>query len=31
VPLERLEEINRHYETLGSGSAPGAPALAQAN
>jgi putative nucleotidyltransferase with HDIG domain len=27
VPLGRLEEINRHYETLGSGSAPGAPAL----
>jgi putative nucleotidyltransferase with HDIG domain len=31
VPLERLEEINRHYESLSSGSAPGAPALAQAN
>jgi putative nucleotidyltransferase with HDIG domain len=27
VPLGRLEEINRHYETLGSGSVPGAPAL----
>jgi putative nucleotidyltransferase with HDIG domain len=31
IPLERLEEINRHYETLSSGSAPGAPAVAQAN
>jgi len=31
VPLERLETINRHYESLTSGSAPGAPALAQAN
>jgi putative nucleotidyltransferase with HDIG domain len=31
VPLERLEEINRHYETLTSGSATDSPALAQAN
>ncbi len=31
VPRERLEEINRHYESLTSGAAPGAPALAQAN
>ncbi len=31
IPLERLDEINRHYESLTSGSAPGAPALAQAN
>jgi putative nucleotidyltransferase with HDIG domain len=31
VPLARLEEITRHYESLSSGSAPGAPALAQAN
>jgi putative nucleotidyltransferase with HDIG domain len=30
VPLERLEEINRHYETLTSGSATDSPALAQA-
>jgi putative nucleotidyltransferase with HDIG domain len=31
VPLERLEEINRHYETLTSGSATDSPALAPAN
>lgn len=31
VSLERLDEINRHYESLTSGGAPGAPALAQAN
>jgi putative nucleotidyltransferase with HDIG domain len=31
VPLERLEEINRHYETLTSGSATDSPALAQAH
>jgi putative nucleotidyltransferase with HDIG domain len=31
VPLERLEEINRHYESLSSGSATDSPALAQAN
>jgi ribonuclease P protein subunit RPR2 len=31
VPLERLEEINRHYESLTSGGAPGVPAMAQAN
>jgi len=31
VPLERLEEITRHYETLTSGSATDSPALAQAN
>ena len=31
IPLERLHEINRHYESLTSGTAPGAPALAQAN
>jgi putative nucleotidyltransferase with HDIG domain len=31
IPLERLEEINRHYETLSSGSATDSPALAQAN
>jgi putative nucleotidyltransferase with HDIG domain len=31
IPLDRLDEINRHYESLSSGSAPGAPALAQAN
>ena len=31
VPLERLEEINRHYETLTSGSAVDSPALAPAN
>jgi putative nucleotidyltransferase with HDIG domain len=31
IPLGRLDEINRHYESLSSGSAPGAPALAQAN
>ena len=31
VPLERLEEINRHYESLTSGGAPSAPALAQTN
>jgi putative nucleotidyltransferase with HDIG domain len=31
VPLGRLEEITCHYESLTSGSAPGAPALAQAN
>jgi putative nucleotidyltransferase with HDIG domain len=31
IPPERLDEINRHYESLTSGSAPGAPALAQAN
>jgi putative nucleotidyltransferase with HDIG domain len=31
VPLGRLEEINRHYETLTSGSATDSPALAQAN
>jgi putative nucleotidyltransferase with HDIG domain len=30
IPLERLDEINRHYESLTSGQAPGAPALAQA-
>jgi len=27
VPLGRLEEINRHYETLLSGAAPEPPAL----
>jgi response regulator RpfG family c-di-GMP phosphodiesterase len=31
VPLERLEEINRHYEALTSGSATDSPALAPAN
>ena len=31
IPLQRLDEINRHYESLPSGSAPGAHALAQAN
>ena len=31
VPLERLEEINQHYETLTSGSATDSPALAQAH
>jgi putative nucleotidyltransferase with HDIG domain len=31
VPLERLEEITRHYETLTSSSAIASPALAQAN
>jgi putative nucleotidyltransferase with HDIG domain len=31
VPLGRLEEINRHYETLTSGSATDTPAMAQAN
>jgi putative nucleotidyltransferase with HDIG domain len=31
IPLERLEEINRHYETLTSGSATDSPALAPAN
>jgi putative nucleotidyltransferase with HDIG domain len=31
VPLERLEEINRHYESLTSGGAPSVPALAQTN
>ena len=31
IPLSRLEEINRHYESLTSGGATGAPALAQAN
>jgi HD-GYP domain-containing protein (c-di-GMP phosphodiesterase class II) len=31
IPLERLDEMNRHYETLTSGRAPDAPALAQAN
>ena len=31
IPLERLEEINRHYETLTSGSAIDSPALAPAN
>ena len=31
VPLERLEAINRHYETLTSGSATDSPALAPAN
>ena len=31
LPLARLEEINRHYESLTSGGAVGAPALAQAN
>jgi len=31
VPFERLEEINRHYETLTSGSATDSPALAPAN
>jgi putative two-component system response regulator len=29
VSLERLDEINRHYASLASGEAPGAPALAQ--
>jgi ribonuclease P protein subunit RPR2 len=29
VSLERLDEINRHYASLASGGAPGAPALAQ--
>ena len=31
IRLERLEEINRHYETLTSGSATDSPALAQAH
>ena len=31
IPLARLEEITRHYETLTSGGATGAPALAQVN
>ncbi|HTO12532.1 MAG TPA: HD domain-containing phosphohydrolase [Candidatus Binatia bacterium] len=31
IPLSRLEEITRHYESLTSGGATGAPALAQAN
>jgi hypothetical protein len=31
IPLERLEEINRHYESLTSGSATDSPAMAQAN
>jgi ribonuclease P protein subunit RPR2 len=31
IPLERLDAINRHYESFTSGSAPGAHALAQAN
>jgi putative nucleotidyltransferase with HDIG domain len=30
IPLERLEEINRHYETLLSGGAPQRPALVPA-
>jgi HD-GYP domain-containing protein (c-di-GMP phosphodiesterase class II) len=30
VPLARLEEINRHYETLTSGSVADAPVLAPA-
>jgi len=30
ISLERLDEINRYYESLASGGAPGAPALAQA-
>ena len=31
VRYGRLEEITRHYETLTSGGATGAPALAQVN
>ena len=30
IPLDRLDGITRHYESLTSGGAPGAPALAQA-
>jgi ribonuclease P protein subunit RPR2 len=29
IPFEQLGEINRHYESLTSGSAPGVPALAR--
>jgi ribonuclease P protein subunit RPR2 len=31
IPPERLDEINRHYESLTSGRAPGPPVLAKAN
>jgi ribonuclease P protein subunit RPR2 len=31
IPLERLNQIYHHYETLTSGDPSGAPALAQAN
>jgi putative nucleotidyltransferase with HDIG domain len=31
IPLARLEELNRHYESLTSGGTPSAPALAHAN
>jgi putative nucleotidyltransferase with HDIG domain len=30
IPLDRLEEINRHYDSLSTEGGPGAPALAQA-
>ena len=31
IPLAKLDEITRHYESLTSGAAPSTPALAQAN